>query len=158
MKLKSTLMILIFFCITLSLGHAKNRSGLTKGQAVYVPGYSHIYTGNKGRPYPLTITLSVRNIDPDAIVRVTHAKFYESQGKFLRDLISAPVTLPPLGSTRFLIIQNEEKGGSGANFIVEWESDILCNPPIIESIMIGTKSQQGISFTSRGVPLIKRKP
>ena len=41
-------------------------------------------------------------------------------------------------------------GGSGANFIVKWESKNLSNPPIIESVMIGTQSQLGISFTSRG--------
>jgi hypothetical protein len=37
--------------------------------------------------------------------------------------------------------------------MVEWKSekdDEFVNPPIVESIMIGTQIQQGISFTSRG--------
>ena len=30
------------------------------------------------------------------------------------------------------------------------EYNIYVNPPIVETVMIGTQSQQGISFTSRG--------
>ena len=43
-----------------------------------------------------------------------------------------------------------DSGGSGAKFIVRWESTEPVNPPLIEAIMISTKSQQGISFISRG--------
>jgi len=51
---------------------------------------------------------------------------------------------------RYIIPERDKSGGSGANFIVAWKSKTPVNPPIIESIMIGTQSQQGISFTSRG--------
>lgn len=37
---------------------------LSKGQRIYVPAYSHIYSGNKEKPFLLTVTLSIRNIDP----------------------------------------------------------------------------------------------
>ncbi|MEJ2475807.1 MAG: DUF3124 domain-containing protein, partial [Desulfobacterales bacterium] len=37
---------------------------LTQGQKVYVPIYSHIYSGDKENPFLLTAILSVRNIDP----------------------------------------------------------------------------------------------
>ena len=53
-------------------------------------------------------------------------------------------------SERYIIPERDESGGSGANFIVEWHSDKFVNPPIIESVMIGAQSSQGISFTSRG--------
>ena len=48
------------------------------------------------------------------------------------------------------VVKRDESGGSGANFIVEWSSETPVNPPIIESVMIGAQSSQGISFTSRG--------
>ena len=38
--------------------------GLSSGQTIYVPAYSHIYTGNREKPFLLTVTLSIRNIDP----------------------------------------------------------------------------------------------
>jgi hypothetical protein len=34
--------------------------------------------------------------------------------------------------------------------MVTWKSETGVNPPIIEAIMIGAKSGQGISFVSRG--------
>ncbi|MGB5745721.1 MAG: DUF3124 domain-containing protein, partial [Desulfobacterales bacterium] len=55
-----------------------------------------------------------------------------------------------LVSTRYIITEDDKAGGSGANFIVVWNSDQKVNPPIIEAVMIGTHSGQGISFLSRG--------
>ncbi|MFC1811640.1 DUF3124 domain-containing protein [Thermodesulfobacteriota bacterium] len=40
---------------------------------------------------------------------------------------------------------------------ITWKSDKFVNPPIVESIMIGTQTQQGISFTSRGRVIITSK-
>lgn len=47
-------------------------------------------------------------------------------------------------------MESDRVGGSRANFIVKWKSEHIVNVPIIESVMIGTSSQVGISFTSRG--------
>jgi hypothetical protein len=38
--------------------------------------------------------------------------------------------------------------GSGAKFLVHWRADQPVSEPIVESIMIGTQMQQGISFIS----------
>ncbi|WP_457575445.1 DUF3124 domain-containing protein [Desulfomarina sp.] len=119
-------------------------------QKVYVPAYSHIYHGNKETPLLLSITLSIRNVDPLRSLTVTTVDYYETQGKLLKHFIVEPVLLPPMGSTRFIVPQKDTTGGSGANFIVSWKAEEKINPPIIESVMIGTQSQLGISFTSRG--------
>jgi len=96
---------------------------LSSGQTVYVSIYSHIYSGVKGRPFALSATLSLRNTNLKIPITLTSVKYYDSDGKL---------------------------GGSGANFIVVWKSDQKVNPPIIEAVMIGTHSGQGISFASRG--------
>jgi hypothetical protein len=57
----------------------------------------------------------------------------------------------------FVVAEDEKGGGSGANFLVKWKSDTEVNPPIIESIMIGAQSSQGISFTSRGRANFEKK-
>jgi hypothetical protein len=121
---------------------------------VYVPAYSHIYSGNRERPFLLTVTLSIRNIDPTNIIQITLVDYYETQGKLLKKYIDKPITLNPLGSIRYVIPERDKSGGSGANFIVEWHSEKPVNQPIIESIMIGTQSSQGVSFTSRGQEII----
>ena len=98
----------------------------------------------------MAVTLSIRNIDPRHPIRIMVVDYYETQGKLLKKYIEKPVLLNPLGSLRFVIAEKDKSGGSGANFIVKWKSDKLINPPIVESIMIGTQNQQGVSFTSRG--------
>ncbi len=149
--LKYFFILLIICSITLlSLSAADSKIELSKGQRVYVPAYSHIYSGNKERPFLLTVTLSIRNIDPTHLIKITLVDYYETKGKLLKKYIDKPTVMNPLESLRYIIPESDESGGSGANFIVEWHSDKPVNRPIIESIMIGTKSSQGISFTSRG--------
>jgi hypothetical protein len=144
----------IFLFLPLSLHATDNNVELSKGQRVYVPAYSHIYSGNRERPFLLTVTLSIRNIDPTNIIQITLVDYYETQGKLLKKYIDKPITLNPLGSIRYVIPERDKSGGSGANFIVEWHSEKPVNQPIIESIMIGTQSSQGVSFTSRGQEII----
>jgi hypothetical protein len=131
---------------------------LSEGQTLYVPAYSHIYIGNKANPYLLTVTLSIRNIDPSNSITLTAVDYYGTQGKLIKQYLDKTLTLDPLEATRYIILSKDKEGGSGANFIVTWSSENQVNPPIIESIMIGTQSQQGISFTSRGQVIVRTKP
>lgn len=125
---------------------------MAKGQTVYVPVYSHIYTGQKGRPFNLTSTLSIRNTDPDQSIQIDSVDFYDSDGTMIKHFIKKPETLKAVATKRFIIPEFDSSGGSGANFLVSWKSVTgkSVNPPIIESIMIGTQNQQGVSFLSRG--------
>jgi hypothetical protein len=123
---------------------------LTTGQTIYIPAYSHIYHGNKETPLLLSVTLSIRNIDLSRSCTVTEVNYHETEGALIKKYLQKPIVLGPLGSKRFIVAQEDKTGGSGANFIVKWHSEQPMNPPIIESVMIGTQSQLGISFTSRG--------
>jgi len=123
---------------------------LSSGQTVYVPIYSHIYSGVKGRPFDLAATLSIRNTNTKNPITLVSVKYYDSDGKLVEDYLKKPKQLKAMVSTRYIITEDNKAGGSGANFIVVWKSDQNLNPPIIEAVMIGTHSGQGISFTSRG--------
>ena len=140
--------MILFSCSGLS--RADSSVSLSKGQTVYVPIYSHIYSGDKEQPFYLAATLSIRNIDLNHQVTITKVDYYDSTGKLLRKYLEEPVVLNPVASTRYVVKESDKTGGSGANFIVQWKSTREVNPPIIESIMIGAQRQQGISFTSRG--------
>ena len=126
---------------------------LSKGQLVYVPIYSHVYYGDRERTILLTGILSVRNTDPGQAITLLQVDYYDSEGKLLRKYITQPVTLGPLGSTRFIVKTSDTAGGSGANFLVRWKAEAPVNEPILEGVMIGASGQQGISFTSRGVAI-----
>ncbi|MBW2439557.1 MAG: DUF3124 domain-containing protein [Deltaproteobacteria bacterium] len=123
---------------------------LSRGQTVYVPIYSHIYSGVKGRPFDLAATLSIRNTNLKNSITLLAVKYYDSEGKLVEDYLIKPLQLNALVSTRYIITEADRAGGSGANFIVVWTSERNVNPPIIEAVMIGTHSGQGISFLSRG--------
>lgn len=126
---------------------------LFTGQTLYVPCYSHIYHGIKTRPVDLTITLSVRNTDPRRAVTLSAVEYYDTAGSLVKSYLDKPMELAPLGTAEFIVEQTDSKGGSGANFLVRWKCQSPANPLLAEAVMIGTSSQQGISFSSRGVPL-----
>lgn len=130
--------------------HGAEEIVLSKGQTVYVPAYSHIYSGNRENAFLLTVTLSIRNVDFHHPITITKVDYFETQGRLLRSYLDKPLILQPLESTRYIVPQKDKAGGSGANFIVKWNAAMAVNTPIIESVMIGTQNQQGISFTSRG--------
>jgi hypothetical protein len=156
MKDKSTILsnfiigTLIFISTLITEVHAGPDINLSSGQTVYVPIYSHIYSGIKARPFDLAAILSIRNTNLKSSLKIVSVKYYDSQGKLVRDYLEAPINLNALASTRYIITEDDKAGGSGANFIVVWKSEQRINPPIIEGVMIGTRSGQGISFVSRG--------
>lgn len=128
----------------------------SRGQIIYAPVYSHIYIGNRERPFLLAVTLSIRNTDPVNPIMVQKIAYYNSEGKLLKEYLKQPVTVKGLSATRFVVDESDKAGGSGASFIVEWEAEKPVSPPIIETVMIGAQTQQGISFSSRG-QVIKEK-
>lgn len=114
----------------------------------YVPIYSEIYHMNVSRKMLLTSTLSIRNTSLSDSAYITKADYYDSYGKKLRSYIDSAILLKPLESIEFVVEYEEEKGGAGANFIVDWGARKYTNQILLQSIMIGTSGQQGISFTS----------
>jgi hypothetical protein len=151
-QIKSIAIVFVIVCVGLMPLplDAQENPALSKGQTVYVPAYSHIYVGGQKRPFALAITLSIRNIDPKAAITLTEVNYYGSKGSLVESFIDEAQSIGPQESIRFVIAEDDKGGGSGANFIVKWNTDTTVNPPIIESIMIGARSGQGISFTSRG--------
>jgi hypothetical protein len=123
---------------------------LSKGQTVYVPVYSNVFSGPKRRPFQLAATLSIRNTDLAASLRVSSIDYYDTNGKLVRRYLGKPLAVAPLGSSYVHIEEKDVSGGFGANFIVRWEADRIINAPIIECVMIGATSGQGISFVSPG--------
>lgn len=143
---------LAFLVLLLVFGNPVSGEAAEKssGQTVYVPVYSHIYSGNRERPFYLAVTLSIRNTDTAGSITLHAVDYYDSSGKLVKPYLEKQQVLGPMASLRYVVGESDTTGGSGANFIVRWEAENSVNQPIIESVMIGTQSQQGISFTSRG--------
>jgi len=149
-KFISILSAFILMAVFVNTSRADSKAMLSGGQTVYVPIYSHIYSGLKGRPFSLAATLSIRNTDPKHSITLVSVKFYDSDGKLVKAYLDKPAELKAMASTRYILTEADTSGGSGANFLVKWKSKTKVNPPLIEGVMIGTRSGQGISFVSRG--------
>jgi hypothetical protein len=128
------------------------------GQTVYVPSYSHIFVGNRLKTFDLTTSLAIRNSDPETPITVTRVDYYDASGRFIRAMLKAPFVIRPVSTLVYVIDESDKTGGVGASFLVAWRSSKKAAPPIVESVMIGTGMQQGISFTSRGQVVREAQP
>jgi len=121
---------------------------------VYVPAYSHIFAGGNRR-IMLRITLSVRNVDPSASLRLKYVDYYDTPGHLVRRYLTGPVELRPLSTVEYAVDLFDDTGGSGANFLIGWEAKDGTQPLLAEAVMLGQTSSGSLSFVSRGVAVDK---
>lgn len=152
MRFAASLLLLVLITLP-SRGWSADQVRLSKGQTVYVPVYSNVFSGPRSLPFQLAATLSIRNTDMDSWLRISSIDYYDTSGKLIRRYQDKPLSLAPLASTYVHIEEKDVAGGFGANFIVKWQADRTINVPIIECVMIGATSGQGISFVSPGQPI-----
>jgi len=120
----------------------------------YLPVYSHIYHIHEHRALDLTITISIRNVSLRDTVYILEADYYNTIGENIRQYLQRPIYLSPLETIEIVIDEEDIEGGSGANFVFGWATGTGKNPPLFEAVMITTVGQQGLSFTTRGVPIL----
>lgn len=120
-----------------------------RGELVYVPIYSSVFYENGKQTLELAATLSIHNISPDAAVRITRADYYNTEGKLIKRYLPKPLTLSPLQTTNLVVERADTRGGTGANFLVEWRGDDAPSP-LIEAVMLNATSNLGIALTSQG--------
>ncbi|MEO8361249.1 MAG: DUF3124 domain-containing protein [Vicinamibacteria bacterium] len=119
---------------------------------IYVSVYSSIYLGlaSEQLMVNLAATVSVRNTSADHPLVLTHARYYDSAGKAVRDYVEKPSELGPMASVEFVVKRDDVAGGPGANFVIEWAGPSDMDDPIVEAVMIGQSGHAGFSFTSVG--------
>lgn len=122
---------------------------ITTGQTIYVPAYSEMYI-RRDRTIDLAVTLTIHNTDFNNPIILTSVRYYDTQGQLLKEYLPESLQLDPLASTDFFVDANEQSGGLGTNFIVEWVAEELVFEPIVEAIMLNTTNNQGISLTTPG--------
>lgn len=123
---------------------------IVAGETLYVPVYSHIYYEDQQKVINLAVTLSLRNTDFINPIIITSVQYYDSNGKLVKQYVDQPIQLSAMASTDFVVRRTDTSGGVGANFIVEWVAEKEVSEPVIEAVMIGAESTQGISFVSSG--------
>lgn len=112
----------------------------------YVPVYSHIYVSG-GHMSELAVTLSMRNVDKSHPIQVAQVSYYNTGGKLIRRYLKEGYSLSPLETKEIFIKMTDLEGGSGANFLISFNSDSKALPPIFETVM----TSKDHTFISRGV-------
>lgn len=139
-------------------GHAQEARPLSKGQTLYLPIYSHMLYGNLGKSGKPSFVLmsalvSVRNTDPRRPIRVSTARYFDTNGKLLGERVATPMLVPPLGTLELFVELNDASGGSGANFVIKWDAEQPVNPPLVESLHANMDGGKAVIFMTQSVPL-----
>ena len=128
---------------------------LSKGQTIYVPVYSHIYVGDRQLAWNLSANLIIHNTDPGNPITVLAVDYYDWEGKLVKQHLSKPKQVNPMGSAFYYVKTSDTKGGWGANFVVKWKSENEVNEPLVECVMTGSRGNHSVSFISRGHVVVK---
>lgn len=120
------------------------------GQTIYVPAYSAIATSDNLKLYQLAVTLGIRNTDRHHPIIVKSVRYHNQDGQLVREFLKTGLRIAPLATTEFFVRESDRSGGTAASFVVEWIADQSVSDPVVETVMVGTSSNQGISFTCPG--------
>jgi hypothetical protein len=128
------------------------------GQTLYLPIYSHIWHGEmdkKGQPMKVlvSVSVSIRNTDPVRSISIPSALYYDTDGKKLREYVTSPRVIGPMGTYELFVPRSDDTGGSGANFVISWKSDAPASPPIVEGFHANLAVGRSIAFTTSARPL-----
>jgi hypothetical protein len=133
---------------------------LTAGQTLYLPVYSKIWHGDRvieGK-YPIdrlvSALISIRNTSLKTPIKVTSARYYSTEGKLLKEYLPKPAVIGAMGTLELFVERKESEGGSGANFIIQWEAAAPTNPPLVEAVHADIKTGlQAMVFITTAHPI-----
>jgi Protein of unknown function (DUF3124) len=137
---------------------------LSNGQTLYLPVYSKIWHGDRvvDGKYPLdsllSALISIRNTSLVTPIRVSSARYYSTEGKLLKEYLINPVTINAMGTAELFVERKEAAGGSGANFVIQWDSAVPTNPPVVEAVHADIRGgSHALTFITTARPIQANK-
>ena len=159
--LSRPLLAIALFCLN-TLATAQDAPPRSAGQSLYLPIYSHLYHGDvnprTGKPSETLVSthVSIRNTDPALSVTIISARYYNTDGKLLREFLAKPQAIPPLGTFELYVPRSDSSGGSGANFIIDWTAERPANPPLVEALHADIREARTLLFVTTARPIQTR--
>ena len=149
-----TLLMLAFAGISAAMADE-----LSTGQTLYLPVYSKIWHGDRiegQHPVDRLVSalVSVRNTSLKTPIKIISARYYNTDGKLLKEYLDKPVVVNAMGTLELFVERKESDGGSGANFILQWDSAVPTNPQVVEAIHADIRTgQQAFVFITTAHPI-----
>ncbi|TYO64208.1 DUF3124 domain-containing protein [Bradyrhizobium hipponense] len=118
----------------------------------YVPAYSSVAMSQGKLRVDFSVTLSVHNASEAQPLVVRRIAYFDTAGKQVESYLKAPVALKPLATISVFIPTDDVRGGTGANFIVDWAATGEIAEPAVEALMVGGVANAHYAFISQGRP------
>ena len=109
---------------------------------VYVAAYSTVRLGSGKGKVNLATTLTIHNTSEKKPLILLRVDYFDTAGNLLHNYLPTPIAIRPLGSVETFVPAEDTRGGTGANFVVEWAADGQITEPLIEAVMLGTIGTQ----------------
>lgn len=126
--------------------------------SVYVPAYSSVSLSHGRARADFSVTLSIHNVAVDRPLVLTRVAYFDTAGKLVQSYLAKPVALAPFATVEVFIPVTDIRGGTGANFVVDWAATAPIAEPLIEALMLGGIGNATYSFISRGRPIGRAGP
>ncbi|MDN4988507.1 DUF3124 domain-containing protein [Bradyrhizobium arachidis] len=118
----------------------------------YVPAYSSVAMSQGKLRVDFSVTLSVHNASETQALVVRRIAYFDTAGKQVESYLKAPVAVKPLATISIFIPTDDVRGGTGANFIVDWAAASEIAEPAVEALMVGGVANAHYAFISQGRP------
>ncbi|MDX1462529.1 MAG: DUF3124 domain-containing protein [Marinirhabdus sp.] len=112
--------------------------------------YSQIYIRREQEQTDLTATVSLHNPNSSDTLFIDKTVYYNTNGKPIRTYFDRTIFIRPMETVQIVIDDLDNEGGTGANFLFDWQMRPGTTEPLFEAVMISTYGQQGISFVTQG--------
>jgi hypothetical protein len=100
-----------------------------------------------------SVTLSIHNVAEDRPLVLTRIAYFDTAGTLVESYLESPIALKPFATVEVFIAVNDVRGGTGANFVVDWSAEGRIAEPLVEALMLGGIGAERYSFISRGRPI-----
>ena len=119
----------------------------------YVPVYSSVSMSQGKLRGDFSVTLSIHNASETKPLVLKRIAYFDTVGKMVESYLKGPVALKPFSTVEVFIAATDVRGGTGANFVVDWAAAGEIAEPAIEALMVGSVGNGHYAFISQGRPI-----
>jgi hypothetical protein len=126
---------------------------LAASGSFYVPVYSSVSMSAGRLRGDFSVTLSVHNASETRPLVLKRIAYFDTSGKMVESYLKTPVALKPFSTIEIFIAATDVRGGTGANFVVDWAATSEIAEPAVEALMVGSVGPGHYAFISQGRPI-----
>jgi hypothetical protein len=121
--------------------------------AFYVPAYSSVSMSQGKTRADFSVTLSIHNASETRALVLKRIAYFDTGGKMVESYLKAPIALKPFSTVEVFVPTTDVRGGTGANFVVDWAASGEMAEPVVEALMLGGLGSGHYAFISQGRPI-----